>query len=133
MYLIGRFCRFRSTLYSCTPISYYSPNIQKRQPSGRFPFPSLVQNSGHSRGETAAKKKSSTAMAYLSMGEAHRRITDYLNLFCDSVFSQDAASLKHLLCPSSNSPSLLSLGDSLNLFQVSVTASLLKFSHHRLA
>ncbi|KAK4799462.1 hypothetical protein SAY86_024827 [Trapa natans] len=56
-------------------------------------------------------------MAYLSMGEAHRRITEYLNSFSESVFSQDAASLKLLLCFSSNSPSLLSVADSLNLFQ----------------
>lgn len=62
---------------------------------------------------------STAAMAHLSMGEAHRRITEYLNNFSDSVYSQDAASLKRLLSFSSDSPSLLSLADSLNLFQVS--------------
>ncbi|KAH9801336.1 Enhanced ethylene response protein 5 [Citrus sinensis] len=51
------------------------------------------------------------------MGEAHRRITDYLNRFSDAVSSQDVASLKQLLSFSSNSPSLLSLADSLNVFQ----------------
>ncbi|XP_043807742.1 enhanced ethylene response protein 5 isoform X2 [Manihot esculenta] len=56
-------------------------------------------------------------MAYLSMGEAHRRITDYLNRFSDAVFSQDGASLKQLLSLSANSPSLLSLADALNVFQ----------------
>ncbi|KAH9801337.1 Enhanced ethylene response protein 5 [Citrus sinensis] len=53
----------------------------------------------------------------MSMGEAHRRITDYLNRFSDAVSSQDVASLKQLLSFSSNSPSLLSLADSLNVFQ----------------
>ncbi|KAM0969795.1 hypothetical protein FF1_017999 [Malus domestica] len=56
-------------------------------------------------------------MAYLSMGEAHRRITDYLNRFSDAVSTQDGASLKHLLSLSSNSPALLSLADALNVFQ----------------
>ncbi|KAH9762915.1 Enhanced ethylene response protein 5 [Citrus sinensis] len=53
----------------------------------------------------------------MSMGEAHRRITDYLNRFSDAVSSQDVVSLKQLLSFSSNSPSLLSLADSLNVFQ----------------
>ncbi|KAL5572489.1 hypothetical protein UlMin_022086 [Ulmus minor] len=56
-------------------------------------------------------------MAYVSMGEAHRRITDYLNRFSDAVSSQDGTSLKLLLSLSSNSPSLLSLADALNVFQ----------------
>ncbi|KAB5553075.1 hypothetical protein DKX38_010386 [Salix brachista] len=56
-------------------------------------------------------------MAYLSMGEAHRRITEYLNRFSDAVSFQDGASLKQLLSVSSNSSSLLSLADSLNVFQ----------------
>ncbi|XXG57070.1 hypothetical protein AAC387_Pa03g4317 [Persea americana] len=56
-------------------------------------------------------------MAYLSMGEAHRRITEYLNRFSDAVTSQDGPSLKPLLAVSSNSPHLLSLADSLNIFQ----------------
>ncbi|RXI06059.1 hypothetical protein DVH24_018101 [Malus domestica] len=51
------------------------------------------------------------------MGEAHRRITDYLNRFSDAVSTQDGASLKHLLSLSSNSPALLSLADALNVFQ----------------
>ncbi|EEF48057.1 enhanced ethylene response protein 5 [Ricinus communis] len=54
---------------------------------------------------------------YLSMGEAHRRITDYLNRFSDAVYSQDGASLKQLLSLSSNSSSILSLADALNIFQ----------------
>lgn len=58
------------------------------------------------------------SMAYVSMGEAHRRITDYLNRFSDAVFSQDVASLKLLFSFSSNSHSLLSLADALNVFQV---------------
>ncbi|KAI9123000.1 hypothetical protein K1719_005889 [Acacia pycnantha] len=56
-------------------------------------------------------------MAYMSMGEAHRRITEYLNRFCDSVSSQNGASLKSLFSLSSNSPFLLSVADALNLFQ----------------
>lgn len=51
------------------------------------------------------------------MGEAHRRITEYLNRFSDAVSFQDGASLKQLLSVSSDSPSLLSLADSLNVFQ----------------
>ena len=56
-------------------------------------------------------------MAYMSNGEAHRRITDYLNRFSDAVSSQDGASFKSLFAVSSNSPFLLSLADALNLFQ----------------
>ncbi|XP_042489820.1 enhanced ethylene response protein 5 [Macadamia integrifolia] len=56
-------------------------------------------------------------MAYLSMGEAHRRISDYLNRFHDSVSSQDGSSLRQLLSVSSDSPHLLSLADALNVFQ----------------
>ncbi|XWS17396.1 hypothetical protein CRYUN_Cryun33cG0063800 [Craigia yunnanensis] len=62
-------------------------------------------------------------MAYPSMGEAHRRTTDYLNKFSDAVSYQDVASLAHLFSFSfsfsfsSNSPSLLSVADALNFFQ----------------
>ncbi|BFG39745.1 hypothetical protein CerSpe_260190 [Prunus speciosa] len=56
-------------------------------------------------------------MAYLSMGEAHRRINDYLNRFSDAVSTQDGASLKQLLSLSSNNPAILSLADALNVFQ----------------
>uniref|UniRef100_A0A2P2KC98 Uncharacterized protein MANES_16G102700 n=1 Tax=Rhizophora mucronata TaxID=61149 RepID=A0A2P2KC98_RHIMU len=56
-------------------------------------------------------------MAYVSMGEAHRRITDYLNRFSDALLFQDGSSLKRLLSLSSDSPSLLSLADALNVFQ----------------
>ncbi|GKV14020.1 hypothetical protein SLE2022_268690 [Rubroshorea leprosula] len=56
-------------------------------------------------------------MAYISMGEVHRRITEYLNGFADAVSSQDGGSLARLLSLSSNSPSLLSLADALNVFQ----------------
>ncbi|CAK9134947.1 unnamed protein product, partial [Ilex paraguariensis] len=43
-------------------------------------------------------------MAYMSMGEAHRRITEYLNRFSEAVSSQDGASLTRLLSVSSESP-----------------------------
>ncbi|KAG6496608.1 enhanced ethylene response protein 5-like [Zingiber officinale] len=56
-------------------------------------------------------------MAYLSMGEAHRRITDYLSRFCDAVSSQDAATLSALLAISSNFASLQAPADALNVFQ----------------
>lgn len=62
------------------------------------------------------KQKLRSTMAYLSMGEAHRRITEYLNRFSDAVLTQDGSSLKQLLSISSNSPLLLSLADALNLF-----------------
>lgn len=55
-------------------------------------------------------------MAYVSMGEAHHRITEYLNRFSDAVSYQDGASLKNLLSLSSNSPSLISLADALAVF-----------------
>nr|XP_043629008.1 enhanced ethylene response protein 5 [Erigeron canadensis] len=55
--------------------------------------------------------------SYMSMGEAHRRITEYLNRFNDVVSYQDPTSLKHLLSLSSESPSFLSLADALNIFQ----------------
>ncbi|GMH16541.1 hypothetical protein Nepgr_018382 [Nepenthes gracilis] len=56
-------------------------------------------------------------MAYVSMGEAHRRITEYLERFSDAVLSQDGAALRQLLAVSFNSPALLSLADGLNVFQ----------------
>ncbi|KAL8136511.1 hypothetical protein V2J09_002512 [Rumex salicifolius] len=56
-------------------------------------------------------------MAYISMGEAHRRIADYISRFYDTVSSQDGASLSKLLNLSSNSPYLLSVADGLNVFQ----------------
>ncbi|KAK1297752.1 hypothetical protein QJS10_CPB15g01727 [Acorus calamus] len=52
---------------------------------------------------------------YLSVGEAHRRITEYLNRFSDAVQSQDGRSLKSLL--SVSSPHLVSLADALLIFQ----------------
>ncbi|MCL7030835.1 hypothetical protein MKW94_012913, partial [Papaver nudicaule] len=52
-------------------------------------------------------------MAY----ESQRRINDYLNRFSDSITYEDGSSLKQLLSVSSNSHSLLSLGDALNNFQ----------------
>ncbi|KAG0482211.1 hypothetical protein HPP92_010295 [Vanilla planifolia] len=58
-----------------------------------------------------------SAMAYVSMGEAHRRITDFLFRFSEAVSSQDGAALKPLLAVSSNSALLLSLADALNVFQ----------------
>lgn len=65
-----------------------------------------------------AEKKTKVRMAYVSMGEAHRRITEYLNRFCGAVSYQDSPMLCRLLSFSSNSPSLLSLADALNVFQV---------------
>ncbi|CAH1448909.1 unnamed protein product [Lactuca virosa] len=55
--------------------------------------------------------------SYMSMGDAHRRITEYLNRFADVVSYQDGTSLKQLLSLSSESPSFLALADALNLFQ----------------
>ncbi|KAL8253833.1 hypothetical protein R6Q59_032054 [Mikania micrantha] len=55
--------------------------------------------------------------SYMSMGEAHRRITEYLNRFVDVISYQDGTSLKQLLSLSSESPSFLALADALNLFQ----------------
>lgn len=56
--------------------------------------------------------------SYMSMGDAHRRITEYLNRFADVVSYQDGTTLKQLLSLSSESPSFLALADALNLFQV---------------
>uniref|UniRef100_A0A7N0TUH0 PCI domain-containing protein n=1 Tax=Kalanchoe fedtschenkoi TaxID=63787 RepID=A0A7N0TUH0_KALFE len=56
-------------------------------------------------------------MAYLSMGEAHRRVAEYLHRLSDAVSSQDVNSLNHLFSVSSNSPFLLSFADALNLLQ----------------
>ena len=58
--------------------------------------------------------------AYISMGEAHRRITEYLTRFSDAISSQDGKSLSRLLSVSSDSPALLSLADALNTFQVAL-------------
>ncbi|XP_075509016.1 enhanced ethylene response protein 5 [Primulina tabacum] len=55
--------------------------------------------------------------AYMSMGEANRRINEYLNSFSDAVSYQDGNSLSRLLSVSSDSASLLSLADALNVFQ----------------
>ncbi|KAI7751636.1 hypothetical protein M8C21_005046 [Ambrosia artemisiifolia] len=57
------------------------------------------------------------ASSHMSMGEAHRRITEYLNRFVDVIMYQDGTSLKHLLSLSSESSSFLALADALNLFQ----------------
>ncbi|KAL2475622.1 proteasome family protein [Abeliophyllum distichum] len=55
--------------------------------------------------------------AYMSMGEAHRQITEYLNRFSYAVSSQDGKSLSRLLSISSSSSSLQFLADALNTFQ----------------
>ncbi|KAJ0531920.1 putative proteasome component (PCI) domain, winged helix-like DNA-binding domain superfamily [Helianthus annuus] len=55
--------------------------------------------------------------SHMSMGEAHRRITEYLNRFVDVISYQDGTSLKNLLYLSSESPSFLALADALNIFQ----------------
>ncbi|CAA0814271.1 proteasome family protein [Striga hermonthica] len=51
------------------------------------------------------------------MGEAHRRITDYLTRFSDAVSYQDGKSLSRLLSLSSDSALLMSIADALNTFQ----------------
>ncbi|GAB2268398.1 Enhanced ethylene response protein 5 [Dionaea muscipula] len=56
-------------------------------------------------------------MAYVSMGEAHRRITDYLNRFSDAISTQNGAALRRLFAVSSYNSVLLSLADALNVFQ----------------
>lgn len=43
-------------------------------------------------------------MSYLSVGESHRRISDFLSRFASSISDQDAGSLSSLLSVSSNSP-----------------------------
>ncbi|KAK4415663.1 Enhanced ethylene response protein 5 [Sesamum alatum] len=55
--------------------------------------------------------------AYVSMGEAHRRITDYLNRFADAVSYQDGKTLSRLVSVSSDSAVLVSLAEALNTFQ----------------
>lgn len=53
----------------------------------------------------------------MSMGEANRRINEYLNRFSDAVSYQDGKSLSRLFSVSSDSASLLSVADALNIFQ----------------
>lgn len=59
-------------------------------------------------------------MAYLSMGEAHRRISSYLASFSDAIAAQDGGALKPLLAVSSSSSSspcpLLGVADALVAF-----------------
>ncbi|KAK4396928.1 Enhanced ethylene response protein 5 [Sesamum angolense] len=55
--------------------------------------------------------------AYISMGEAHRRITEYLNRFSDAVSYQDGKTLCRLVSVSSDSAVLVSLAEALNTFQ----------------
>ncbi|KAL6534996.1 Enhanced ethylene response protein 5 [Orobanche hederae] len=55
--------------------------------------------------------------AHLSMGEAHRRITEYLTCFSDAVSYQDGKSLSRLLSVSADSAALVSLADAMNIFQ----------------
>lgn len=57
-------------------------------------------------------------MAYISMGEAHRRITDFLNRFSDAVSSQDAKSLSLIFSISSTPSFLAAVSDALITFQV---------------
>ncbi|KAK4487744.1 hypothetical protein RD792_005579 [Penstemon davidsonii] len=65
--------------------------------------------------------------AYMSMGETHRRINEYLNRFSDALSYQDGKSLSRLLSISSDSATLLSLADALNTFQVSIFAFIQEF------
>ncbi|KAL2251102.1 enhanced ethylene response protein 5 isoform X1 [Sesamum indicum] len=55
--------------------------------------------------------------AYVSMGEAHRRITEYLNRFSDAVSYQDGKTLSRLVSVSSDAAVLVSLAEALNTFQ----------------
>ncbi|CAI9116522.1 OLC1v1017689C1 [Oldenlandia corymbosa var. corymbosa] len=50
------------------------------------------------------------------MEEAHRRISEYINLFSAAVSTQDGKSLSHLLSISSDSPPFIYLADALNTF-----------------
>lgn len=54
----------------------------------------------------------------MSMGEAHRLITDYITRISDAVISEDEESLTPLLSVSSSSYLLVSLADALSVFQV---------------
>uniref|UniRef100_A0A803MDF1 PCI domain-containing protein n=1 Tax=Chenopodium quinoa TaxID=63459 RepID=A0A803MDF1_CHEQI len=69
-------------------------------------------------------------MAYISMGEAHRRITDYLNSYSDAIATQNGPLLRRLLSFSSNNPKLLSVADALNIFQD--VSRLIRQSHETL-
>lgn len=51
------------------------------------------------------------------MGEAHRRITEYLNRFSDAVSYQDGKTLSRLVSVSSDAAVLVSLAEALNTFQ----------------
>ncbi|XP_020518686.1 enhanced ethylene response protein 5 isoform X2 [Amborella trichopoda] len=54
---------------------------------------------------------------YTSMGDAQRRLSDFLSYFADAVSSQDGPSLAPLFSLSSNSPYFLSLADALDVLQ----------------
>lgn len=85
---------------------------------------------GH-RSAAATQSNTEAAMSslYPSMGESHRRISDYLSRFSDAVSSQDASSLSSLLSFTSNSPLILSIADALAASPDSATRLL---SHHHL-
>uniref|UniRef100_A0A0D6QYU4 PCI domain-containing protein n=1 Tax=Araucaria cunninghamii TaxID=56994 RepID=A0A0D6QYU4_ARACU len=56
-------------------------------------------------------------MAYMSMGEAHRRLSEYVNEFTEAIASQNGAALKRLLAISSNSPYRESVASALQVFK----------------
>ncbi|KAM7275973.1 hypothetical protein ACFE04_017839 [Oxalis oulophora] len=65
-----------------------------------------------------------------SMGESHRRISEYLNYFSDAVLSQDGPTLSRLISLSSSSAAHLSLADALNSFQDSSTRLIKQSDKH---
>lgn len=53
----------------------------------------------------------------MSMGEAHRRLSDYVNEFTEAIASQNGAALKPLLAISSNSPHRESVASAIQVFK----------------
>nr|ABR16371.1 unknown [Picea sitchensis] len=54
---------------------------------------------------------------YMSMGEAHRRLSEYVNEFTEAIASQNGAALKPLLAISSNSPHRESVASAIQVFK----------------
>lgn len=53
----------------------------------------------------------------MSMGEAHRRLSEYVNEFTEAIASQNGAALKPLLAISSNSPHRESVASAIQVFK----------------
>lgn len=53
----------------------------------------------------------------MSMGEAHRRLSEYVNEFTEAIASQNGAALKPLLSISSNSPHRESVASAIQVFK----------------